>query len=134
MLKKQADSFELSEAKSMLFEESCPLGAEELLFASEGAEFLFEVFLCAGEMFELKPKPPLQITLLSQQCLAFLFHFLAKPLLFRLHMLPELLTLSLQFLCLMLKLANEVVVLLLTFRIPKLDFGRFFRQSLSQEF
>ena len=88
--------FQLTESKSVLFEESQTLTAEQLLLATEFTEFRFKVFLSASQMFKLKAIATLQIVLFGQQSLTFLFDLFFKPLLFFFNLLPKQFSLNLQ--------------------------------------
>jgi hypothetical protein len=96
-LEEGSEPINLFESESMEFEEAGAFGAKELLFASEGAEFFFEVFFGACEVFELEAEPSLEVALFGEECLAFFFDFFAESLLFGFDMLSELFALSLEF-------------------------------------
>jgi hypothetical protein len=86
----------------MLFVKVAAFTTKLLLFASQFTNFAFEVFAGAGEMFELKPIPALQIVLFGQQHLASLFNFIPQPRLFVFQLFAEEFTLLLKIFCLLL--------------------------------
>jgi hypothetical protein len=124
----------LFQTEAVEFEEACAFGAEELLFASEGAEFFFEVFLSACEVFELEAEPSLEVALFGEEGLAFLFDFFAESLLFGIYVLAELFALSLEFFGLQSEFLEGGFVGELSFVIACSEAGDFIGECLAENF
>jgi hypothetical protein len=116
------------------FKKACAFRAEELLFAAEGTEFFFEIFLCSGKVFELEAEASLEVALFGEERLSFLLNLFTKPLLLGFDVLPELFTLFLKFFRLSLEFLEERFVGALPIFVPGMEPGGFIGEGLAEEF